>query len=148
MLNAHIIRPSRSPYASPVILVPKKDNTIRMCVDFRRLNKVTVSEQWPLPRIDDIFDGLLGSTRFSTLDLKSGYYQVAVSPQSIAKTAFITPDGHYEFLRLPQNESKKLETFVSNRLTNSIGISKCLVFHSRCRENFEFLYFLVFWSIS
>ena len=72
-----------------------------MCVDFRRLNKVTVSEQWPLPRIDDILDGLLGSKWFSTLDLKSGYYQVAMSPQSIAKTAFITPDGHYEFLRLP-----------------------------------------------
>jgi hypothetical protein len=59
LLDANIIRPSRSPYASPVILVPKKDNTIRMCVDFRRLNKVTVSEQWPLPRIDDILDGLL-----------------------------------------------------------------------------------------
>jgi hypothetical protein len=62
LLNAHIIRPYRSSYASPVILVPKKDNTIRMCVDFRRLNKVTVSEQWLLPRIDDILDGLLGST--------------------------------------------------------------------------------------
>ncbi len=56
-----IIRPSSSTYASPVILVPKKDNTIRMCVDFRRLNKLTVSEQWPLPRIDDILDDLLGS---------------------------------------------------------------------------------------
>ncbi len=98
MLDANIIRPSRSPYASPVILVQKKDNTIRMCVDFRRLNKVTVSEQWPLPRIDDILDGLLGSKWFSTLDLKCGYYQVAKSPQSIAKTTFITPDGHYEFL--------------------------------------------------
>ncbi len=71
-----------------------------MCVDFRRLNKFTVSERWPLPRIDDILDGLLGSKWISTLDLKSGYYQVAMSPQSIAKTAFITPDGHYEFLRL------------------------------------------------
>ncbi len=98
MLDDNIIRPSRSPYASPVILVPKKDNTIRMCVDFRRLNKVTVSEQWPLPRIADILDGLLGSKWFSTLDLKSGYYQGAMSPQSIAKTAFITPDDHYEFL--------------------------------------------------
>jgi hypothetical protein len=101
LLDANIIRPSRSPYASPVILVPKKDKSIRMCVDFRRLNQVTITEQWPLPRKDDILDGLLGSKGFSTLDLKSGYYQVAMSPNSIAKTAFITPDGHYEFLRLP-----------------------------------------------
>jgi hypothetical protein len=64
LLDANIIRPSRSPYASPVILVPKKDKNIRMCVDFRRLNKVTVSKQWPLPRIDDILDGLLGSKWF------------------------------------------------------------------------------------
>jgi hypothetical protein len=101
ILDANIIRPSRSPQASPVILVPKKDNSIRMCVDFRRLNKVTVSEIWPLPRIDDILDCLLRSKWFSTLDLKSGYYQVAMSPQSISETAFITPNGHYEFLRLP-----------------------------------------------
>ena len=78
-----------------------KDKSIRMCVDYRRLNRVTVSELWPLPRIDDILDGLLGSKWFSTLDLKSGYYQVAMSSNSIAKTAFVTPDGHYEFLRLP-----------------------------------------------
>jgi hypothetical protein len=84
LLDAHIIRPSRSQYASPVIWLPKKDNTIRMCVDFRRLNKVTVSEQWPLPRIDDFPDGLLSSKWFSTLDLKSGYYKVAMCPQSIA----------------------------------------------------------------
>jgi hypothetical protein len=70
-------------------------------VDYRRLNRITVSELWPLPRIDDILDGLLGSQWFSTLDLKSGYYHFAMSPNSIAKTAFITPDGHYEFLRLP-----------------------------------------------
>ena len=72
-----------------------------MCVDYRRLNRITVTELWPLPRIDDILDGLLGYQWFSTLVLKSGYYQVAVSPNSIAKTALITPDGHYEFLRLP-----------------------------------------------
>jgi hypothetical protein len=73
--------------------VPKKENTIRMCVDFHRLNKVNVSEQSPLPRVDDILDGVL--------DLKSGKYQVAMCPQLIAKTAFITPDCHYEFLSLP-----------------------------------------------
>ena len=72
-----------------------------MRVDYRSLNMVTVSEQWPLPRIDDILDGLLCSKWFSTLDLKTGYYQVAMSPNSIAKTAFVTPDGNWECLRLP-----------------------------------------------
>jgi len=101
LLQAKIIRKSRSPYASPVILVPKKDGSIRMCVDYRRLNLETLPEQWPLPRIADILDNMLGSLWFSTLDLKSGYYQVAMSPASVEKTAFVTPDGHYEFLRLP-----------------------------------------------
>ena len=101
LLTANIIRPSRSPYASPVILVPKKDGSVRMCVDYRRLNLETIPEQWPLPRITDILDNMLGSKWFSTLDLKSGYYQVAMSPSSIEKTAFVTPDGHFEFLRLP-----------------------------------------------
>jgi hypothetical protein len=101
LLDANIIRKSRSPYASPVILVPKKDGSVRMCVDYRRLNLETIPEQWPLPRIADILDNMLGSLWFSTLDLKSGYYQVAMSPASVEKTAFVTPDGHYEFMRLP-----------------------------------------------
>jgi hypothetical protein len=79
LIEAKIIRPSRSPYASPVIFVPKKDGSVRMCVDYRRLNLETIPELWPLPRIADILDNMLGSLWFSTLDLKSGYYQVAES---------------------------------------------------------------------
>ena len=101
LLKAKIIRPSRSPYASPVILIPKKDGTNRMCVDYRKLNLQTIPEQWPLPRITDILDGMVGSSWFTMIDLKNGYYQIAMSASSIEKTAFVTPDGHYEFLRLP-----------------------------------------------
>ena len=72
-----------------------------MCVDYRRLNLQTIPEKWPLPRINDILDGLVGSKWFTTLDLKSGYYQIAMAKNSIDKTAFVTPDGHYEFLRMP-----------------------------------------------
>ena len=101
LLIAGIIRLSRSPYASPVFLIPKKDGTWRMAVDYRLLNKITETEQWPLPRINDILDGLSGSTWFTALDLKSGYYQIRLSNRSMAKTAFSTPDGHYEFTRIP-----------------------------------------------
>ena len=72
-----------------------------MCVDYRRLNLQTIPEKWPLPRINDVLDGMVGSKWFTKLDLKSGYYQVAMSKNSIEKTAFVTPDGHYEFLRMP-----------------------------------------------
>ena len=82
-------------------MINKKDGSSRFCVDYRRLNEVTQQDQFPLPRIDDILDRLSGSTWFTALDLKSGYWQVQMHPDSIAKTAFSTPDGHYEFLRLP-----------------------------------------------
>ena len=101
LLEAGLIRTSRSPWASPVILVPKKDGSTRMCIDYRRLNAQTSTEQWPLPRINDILDGMTGSTWFTALDLKSGYHQIQMSSKSIPMTAFITPDGHYEFLRVP-----------------------------------------------
>lgn len=101
MLNAGIIRKSKSPWSSPVIIVPKPDGTARFCTDYRQLNKVTISDAFPLPRMDDIFDRLSGSKWFSTLDLKSGYWQIELDPDSIEKSAFSTPDGHYEYLRLP-----------------------------------------------
>ena len=101
MLKAGIIRPSRSPWSSPVIMVPKKGGTKRMCIDFRKLNAVTRTINWPLPVILDILDRLSESCWFSALDLKSGYWQMKMNKYSIEKTAFSTPDGHYEFLRLP-----------------------------------------------
>jgi hypothetical protein len=101
LMDAGIIRQSRSPYSFPIIMVAKKDGTRRLCIDYRKLNAVTVSEPWPIRNIQDIFDKLSGSRIFTTLDLKSGCWQVRMHESSIAMTAFSTPDGHYEFTRLP-----------------------------------------------
>lgn len=95
-----IIRDSVSPWASPVVLVRKRDGSWRFCVDWRKLNKVTKKDSTPLPRIDDTLDRLSGAKFFTKIDLTSGYYQVELDEESKEKTAFETPDGHYEFNRL------------------------------------------------
>ena len=101
MLEQGLIRPSSSPWASPVTLQPKKDGDLRFCVDYRTLNSVTRKDAFPLPRIQDIFDSLVGTTVFSSIDLRSGYFQIPVAPESVPFTAFVTPTGLYEFLRMP-----------------------------------------------
>ena len=101
MLRLGIIRPSQSPWASPVTLVPKKDATARFCIDYRQVNSITEKDRYPLPLIQDIFDQLGGSSIFSTLDMRSGYWQLPMAEDSIAKTAFVCHRGQFEFLRLP-----------------------------------------------
>lgn len=93
MLDDGIVEPSSSPWASPVVLVKKKDGTTRFCVDYRRLNDVTRKDAYPLPRIDSTLDALGGAKYFSTIDLASGYWQVEVDPADREKTAFATPQG-------------------------------------------------------
>lgn len=98
LLDKGFIRPSVSPWGAPVLFVRKKDGSLRMCIDYRQLNKVTVKNKYPLPRIDDLFDQLQGAKCFSKVDLRSGYHQLKVREADIPKTAFRTRYGHFEFL--------------------------------------------------
>ncbi|XP_076545712.1 uncharacterized protein LOC143305557 [Osmia lignaria lignaria] len=101
LLANNIIRESASPFASPIILVKKKNGKDRMCVDFRALNRITVKDRYPLPLIEDQLDRLGRGKYYTILDMTSGFYQISIAEDSIEKTAFVTPDGHYEFLRMP-----------------------------------------------
>ncbi|KAL5570682.1 hypothetical protein UlMin_020279 [Ulmus minor] len=101
LLDKRFIRPSHSPWGAPVLFVKKKDGTLRMCIDYRELNKVTVKNRYPLPRIDDLFDQLKGATIFSKIDLRSGYHQLKIKEEDVPKSAFRTRYGHYEFLVMP-----------------------------------------------
>ncbi|GJU46602.1 reverse transcriptase domain-containing protein [Tanacetum coccineum] len=95
------IRPSTSPWGAPILFVKKKDGSFRMCIDYRQLNKLTVKNRYPLPRIDDLFDQLQGSSTYSKINLRSGYHQLRVRGEDIPKTTFRTRYGHYEFQVMP-----------------------------------------------
>ncbi|GJZ97819.1 putative reverse transcriptase domain-containing protein [Tanacetum coccineum] len=95
------IRPCHSPWGAPVLFMKKKDGSFRMCIDYRELNKITIKNRYPLPRIDDLFNQLLGACYFSKIDLQSGYHQLRVHEDNIPKTAFRTRYGHFEFTVMP-----------------------------------------------
>ncbi|OAY81215.1 Transposon Ty3-G Gag-Pol polyprotein [Ananas comosus] len=101
LLDKGFIRPSVSPWGAPVLFVKKKDGSLRLCVDYREINKVTIKNKYPLPRIDDLFDQLQGSKVYSKIDLQSGYHQLKIKPEDVSKTAFRTRYGHYEFTVMP-----------------------------------------------
>jgi hypothetical protein len=102
LLAQGVIEESTSPWSSPIVLVRKKDGSVRFCIDFRKLNNVTTKDAFPIPRIDDIFDHLSQAEYYTTIDFKSGYFQVGLDPKDRPKTAFSTRDQHFQFTVLPQ----------------------------------------------
>ena len=134
MLTDEIIQPSQSPWNFPVSVVPKKMDASgkrkwRICVDFRKLNDVTIGDNYPLPNVQDILDKFGRARYFSALDCASGYWQVPLAEEDRAKTAFSTPTGHYEYLRMPFGLKSAPSTF--QRLMNNIFIgllgTRCFV---------------------
>ena len=118
LLEKKYIRPSVSPWGEPVLFVKKKDGTIRLCIDYIQLNKVTMKNKYPLPRIDDLFDQMRGAKVFSKIKLSSGYHQVRIKDEYIHKIAFRTRYGHYEFVVVPFGLTNALATFIC--LMNSV----------------------------
>ena len=112
LVSKGFVRPSTSPWGASVLFVKKKDGSLRLCIDYKELNKVTIQNQYMLPRIDDLFHQLQGTRVFSKIDLRSGYHQLKIRSEDVPKTAFKTRYGHYEFLVNPFGLTNALAVFM------------------------------------
>ncbi|KAJ8773394.1 hypothetical protein K2173_028571 [Erythroxylum novogranatense] len=134
LLEKGYIRPSSSPWGAPVLFVKKKDGSLRMCVDYRKLNHATIKNRYPLPRIDDLFDQLQGVRVFSKIDLRSGYHQLRIKETDVSKIAFRTRYGHFEFLVMPFGVFKSfLDQFII------VFIDDILVYSKSDEEHEDYL---------
>ena len=111
-MNKGFVWSTTSPWGAPVLFVKKRDGSMRLCIDYRELNKVTIRNQYPLPRIDDLFDQLQGVRVFFKIDMRPGYHQLKIRSEDVPKTAFRTWYGHYEFLVMPYGLTNALATFM------------------------------------
>ncbi|GAU51584.1 hypothetical protein TSUD_414280 [Trifolium subterraneum] len=142
LLEKKFIRPSVSPWGAPVLLVKKKEGSMRLCIDYRQLNKATIKNKYPLPRIDDLMDQLVGACVFSKIDLRSGYHQIRVKTEDVPKTAFRTRYGHYEYTVIPFGVTNAPGVFMEymNRIFHSFLDKFVVVFiddiliHSKSEE--------------
>ena len=148
LLSKGFIRPSISPWGAPVLFVKKKDGSLRLCIDYRQLNKVTIRNQYPLPRIDELFDQLQVSRVYSKIELRSGYHQLRVQERDVPKTAFRTRYKHYEFLVMPFGLTNSLTAFMDlmNRVFQPyldrfviVFIDDILVYSGSSKEHSEHL---------
>ena len=111
-MSKGFVRPSTSPWEAPILFVKKKNGSLRLCIDYKELNKVTIRNQYLLPRIDHLFYQLQGARVFSKIDRRTGYHQLKIQSKDVSKTAFRTQYGHYEFLVMPFGLTNALADFM------------------------------------